>query len=84
MLSMHFTSTLSTHGVRRLIAVVTLCDVTANQHHAAHSIPHFTFHILHAAVLHFTHSVSQTEQVLWTRQETTVVAASVAHTWRLS
>jgi len=32
------------------------CDVTANHRRAAHSIPHFTFLIPHAAVPHFTHS----------------------------
>jgi len=38
------------------IAAVTWCDVTANHRCAAHSIPHFTFRIPHAAVPHFTHS----------------------------
>jgi len=38
------------------IASVTWCDVTANHRRTAHSIPHFTFHIVHAAVPHFTHS----------------------------
>jgi len=38
------------------MASVTWCDVTANHRRTAHSIPHFTFHILHAAVPHFTHS----------------------------
>jgi len=34
----------------------TWCDITANHRRAAHSIPHFTFRIPHAAVPHFTHS----------------------------
>jgi len=38
------------------IDAVTWCDVTANYRRAAHSIPHFTFRIPHAAVPHFTHS----------------------------
>jgi len=38
------------------IEAVTWCDITANQRGAAHSIPHFTFRIPHAAVPHFTHS----------------------------
>jgi len=35
------------------MASVTWCDVTANHRRATHSIPHFTFRIPHAAVLHF-------------------------------
>jgi len=38
------------------IEAVTWCDVMANHRRAAHSIPHFTFRIPHAAVPHFTHS----------------------------
>jgi len=38
------------------IAAVKWCDVTANHRCAAHSIPHFTFRIPHAAVPHFTHN----------------------------
>ena len=38
------------------IEAVTWCDVMANHRRAAHSIPHFPFRILHAAVPHFTHS----------------------------
>jgi len=36
---------------------VTSRDFTANHRRAAHSIPHFTFRIPHAAVPHFTHSL---------------------------
>jgi len=39
------------------MASVTWCDITANHRRAARSIPHFTFRIPHAAVLHFTHSL---------------------------
>jgi len=42
------------------IAAVTWCDVAANHRRAAHSIPHFTFRIPHAAVPHFTHSLINT------------------------
>ena len=45
-------------AVKCRIAAVTWCDVTANHRCAAHSIPHFTFRIPHAAVPHFTHSPS--------------------------
>jgi len=38
------------------MATVTWCDVTTNHRRAAHSIPHFTFRIPHAAVPHFTGS----------------------------
>jgi len=38
------------------IDAVMWCDVTANHRRTAHSIPHFTFCIPHAAVLYFTHS----------------------------
>ena len=44
------------HAVKCGMASVTWCDVTANHRRAAHSIPHFTFRIPHAAVPHFTHS----------------------------
>jgi len=40
------------------MASVTWCDVTANHRRDAHSIPHFTFRIPHAAVPHFTHSLT--------------------------
>jgi len=43
------------HVVKCGIDAVTWCDVMANHRRAAHSIPHFTFRILHAAVPHFTH-----------------------------
>jgi len=43
-------------AVKRGIAAVTWCDVTANHRCAAHSIPHFTFRIPHGAVPRFTHS----------------------------
>jgi len=51
---------ISTHAQRVVkcgIDAVTWCDVTANHRRAAHSIPHFTFRIPHAAVPHFTHSL---------------------------
>jgi len=46
------------------MALVTWCDVTADQHRAAHSIPHFTFRIPHAAVLHFTRSLNLILEVI--------------------
>jgi len=39
------------------MAAVMWCDVMATHRCAAHSIPHFTFRIPHAAVPHFTHSL---------------------------
>jgi len=46
-------------------ASVTWCGVTANHCRAAHSIPHFTFHIPHAAVPHFTHSLVEMFNCNW-------------------
>ena len=43
-------------AVKCRLASVTWCDVTANHRRAAHSIPHFTLRIPHAAVPHFTRS----------------------------
>jgi len=51
------------------MASVTWCDVTANHCRAAHSIPHFTFRIPHAAVPHFTHSPSPHNKYEWVRRE---------------
>ena len=58
MFSMHFYRHAldARRSVKCGMASVMWCDVTANHRRAAHSIPHFTFRIPHAAVPHFTRS----------------------------